>query len=82
MTSQDAITHEADQLRFVVEPAIAGQDDVARARRTTVRHSFTTMSQLLDTAMIRTAGVVETLSDSFSVPDLLEIVVTCICTIA
>lgn len=66
MATQDAITHEADQLRSTIETYIAGPDDVARGRRTTVRQSFTTMSQLLDTAMIRTAGVVELLSESYS----------------
>ena len=63
---QNAITQEADQLRSIIGSAIAGKDDASAARRTTVRQTFTAMSQLVDTAMIRTAGVVDTLSENRS----------------
>eukprot|EP00892_Ulva_mutabilis_P010830 jgi/Ulvmu1/8119/UM040_0014.1 len=64
MASQHAITQEANQLRSLIGSANAGKDEVSAARRTTVRQTFTAMSQLLDTALIRTAGVVDTLAES------------------
>lgn len=66
MSSHHAITREADQLQSLVRSAIAGKDDMSATRRATVRQTFTAMSQLVDTAMIRTAGVVDILSENQS----------------
>lgn len=56
------ITAETAKLRSLIEPLIVDKDEASKSRRATVRNTFTAMAQLVDTALIRTPGLVDTLA--------------------